>query len=476
MKKVAGLSGVITLAALFSLSLINCGSKSNGPLGPSGPFTVNFISGSGAASVPDQTIDNGELATRPKNPVRPYPMANLAEGLYNGTTPVYGFINWYYNDEPWDFNTPVTEDITLTARWKAPVAIDVSGASGHHILDRTINYINNTASAASYFLAIDDDYETGPLDLEKSGASLTLSGKGSERTITLTEYGTLFMVSSGAALILDNNITLQSDVYDNDSIILVTGEDSKLIMNNGSKIHGNSTCYDYHGGGVYVDDSASFEMKGGEISGNSACYGGGVVVEYYGTFTMSGGEISGNYAIPYEVGETSHGGHGGGVAVYEGTFTMSGGTISGNSGHGGSGVYVNSGEFIMSGTAEISGNVNASDTDGGGVLVDEDGIFTMNAGTITGNTASYGGGVSVYEDGLFTMNNGTISGNTANNSGGGVDILNGTFIMNGGAITANTALGEFGSGGVNIEGNYEYHDGTISDNIPNDFYTPSEIY
>jgi hypothetical protein len=35
----------------------------------------------------------------------------------------------------------------------------------------------------------------------------------------------------------------------------------------------------------------------------------------------------------------------------------------------------------------------------------------MNSGTITGNTSSYGGGVSVDDSGIFTMIGGTISGN-----------------------------------------------------------------
>lgn len=30
----------------------------------------------------------------------------------------YLFIGWYYNDEEWDFNTPITEDITLVAKWE----------------------------------------------------------------------------------------------------------------------------------------------------------------------------------------------------------------------------------------------------------------------------------------------------------------------------------------------------------------------
>ncbi|MDR1588445.1 MAG: hypothetical protein LBS57_13410 [Treponema sp.] len=76
-----------------------------------------------------------------------------------------------------------------------------------------------------------------------------------------------------------------------------------------------------NGAGVYVGAGASFAMKGGTISGNSARGGGGVCLDGSGasaSFTMSGGTISGNSA-------DIHGGgvyfHGSGASV----FTMNGG-------------------------------------------------------------------------------------------------------------------------------------------------------
>ncbi len=31
----------------------------------------------------------------------------------------YRFVGWYYNDEPFDFSTKVTSNITLVAKWEA---------------------------------------------------------------------------------------------------------------------------------------------------------------------------------------------------------------------------------------------------------------------------------------------------------------------------------------------------------------------
>lgn len=89
----------------------------------------------------------------------------------------------------------------------------------------------------------------------------------------------------------------------------------------------------------------------------------------------------------------------------------------------------------------IYGNTSGLDG-GGGVCVFGD--FTMNGGTISGNTASrglyggYGGGVKV--DGGFTMNGGTISGNTSGMNGGGVYVnYDGRFAKTGGTISGNDA-------------------------------------
>ena len=114
----------------------------------------------------------------------------------------------------------------------------------------------------------------------------------------------------------------------------------------------------YSQGGVYVE-SGTFTISGNaNISGNKAgatgCKGGGVYVSGGGTFNMLGGEITGNTAA----------GSGGGVYVSNGIgsigkFTMSGGEISGNTADSyGGGVYVTpyNSTFTMSGDVTITGN------------------------------------------------------------------------------------------------------------------------
>ena len=61
--------------------------------------TFNTDGGSSVATI---TVTCGTAIAKPANPTK------------TGHT----FVNWYYNGSVWDFSTPVTDDITLTANWR----------------------------------------------------------------------------------------------------------------------------------------------------------------------------------------------------------------------------------------------------------------------------------------------------------------------------------------------------------------------
>jgi hypothetical protein len=162
-------------------------------------------------------------------------------------------------------------------------------------------------------------------------------------------------------------------------------------------------------------------LKGHDSNVECLVYVAGSYSGTKGTFIMESGKICGNWSGRY----------GGGVRVEEGgIFTMNGGEISGNLASYGGGVSVYAGTFTMNG-GTISGN---SSRDGGGVYVDEEGTFEMYDGKISGNIATYsGGGVYLfgYYGPSFTMYGGEISGNNSagyafNNGGGGVYIDQGS--------------------------------------------------
>ena len=225
-------------------------------------------------------------------------------------------------------------------------------------------------------------------------------------------------------------------------------------------LNGKSITLDANGPVIYKQSYGLtltlYDCKGnGNIThgkdGTGTTYNGCGVVVGGGTFNMSGGNITGNIR--------TDSGNGGGVSVGDGTFNMSGGTITNNScTSSGGGVYVERGTFNMSG-GEISGNT--SEQYGGGVEVTNKSTFTMTNGSICQNKAEndyYGGGIDVSYGSTFTMSGGTITGNMSY-TGGGVYVGtavgnygNNTFHMNGGAITDNTATntGSETGGGVYV--------------------------
>ena len=168
---------------------------------------------------------------------------------------------------------------------------------------------------------------------------------------------------------------------------------------------------------------------------------------------MNNGNIVGNEAKTERDGVPE----GGGVYVTDAnsTFTMSGSaSIVGNTANNGGGVYVSKGNFKMSGGTiggAGEGDGNTAQKGGGVYVTGTNSTFTMNNGSIVGNTATSSGGGVYVTGGTFTLNDGSIAGNEATKDGGGVyvigSILNGivypgTFTMEGSAsIKGNTATG-----------------------------------
>ena len=331
------------------------------------------------------------------------------------------------------------------------------------------------------------------------GESLTVKGMGADASIKNTS-GRVFKITGGS-LTLGENITLTgTNDYGKGGAVYVNG--GTFTMEDGSKITESSASY---GGGVYVDSNGIFTMDGGTISKNRANSvdesgngksGGGVFVSDGGKFTMEGGTIGGTEAnsankadlgggVYVNGGEFEMTGtailqgnvatdHGGGVYIFsDGTFTMEEGSkITGSNAQYGGGVYVADGSFTMSGTAILQGNT--ASTHGGGVHILSGGTFTMNGGTIGGtakNTAQFGGGVFV-SGGTFNMNDGTITGNTVTKSGGGVCVYKGTFTMNDGTIGGISEVGtdvfnhaDVAGGGVYVgDGTFTMNGGIITGN------------
>lgn len=255
---------------------------------------------------------------------------------------------------------------------------------------------------------------------------------------------TTSLPNTAGSYYLTQNVTLKKEWEVPADITLCLNGKSITLNAEGDVINMSAngtifTLYDCHKSGTITH---------GKDSNDTTYNGCGVVVG--GTFNMYGGKITGNVRTGYE--------NGGGVFVPYGIFNMYDGEITNNScGLSGGGVYVDHGTFNMSG-GEISSNISGES--GGGIELSSS-IFTMTGGSIRQNKAEngyYGGGIDVSYGSTFTMNGGTITGNTSC-TGGGVYVGtavenygNNTFNMNGGTITGNTAThtGSETGGGVYV--------------------------
>lgn len=221
----------------------------------------------------------------------------------------------------------------------------------------------------------------GDVTLDLNGHVLKMTGKGS-----------VIHVKSGTLTLVDNNTSAEHKFTNdgNDKPWRLDETAGTEIVKGGvitggiGREHSFSSVYgsisENGGGGVFINQDASFVMEGGNIVGCSAVgehnTAGGVLVARSASFVMKAGKIAGCTAA-----------RGGGVYVADrdgdyalGSFTMNGGTIEWCVAYG-----------------------SAAYDDGGGV--NNLGSFTMNGGTIRNCTAAYG-----YGGGISSLRNITICG------------------------------------------------------------------
>lgn len=220
----------------------------------------------------------------------------------------------------------------------------------------------------------------GNVTLDLNGFVLKITGSGS---VIKIESGSLTLVDSHPAAIhkFVKEATGLWTLNENAGTEIVKGG---VITGGIGREHSFSSVYgsisENGGGGVFINQDASFVMEGGNIVGCSAVgehnTAGGVLVARSASFVMKAGKIAGCTAA-----------RGGGVYVADrdgdyalGSFTMNGGTIEWCVAYG-----------------------SAAYDDGGGV--NNLGSFTMNGGTIRNCTAAYG-----YGGGISSLRNITICG------------------------------------------------------------------
>lgn len=275
-----------------------------------------------------------------------------------------------------------------------------------------------------------------------TGTIQAASASGNNGELEITKD--LTIKPNGSSATLDaNSSALGSNAH---RIFKVTGGNFKLY----NMVLQSGNAGENEGGGIYVS-GGELVLSETTIKNCIAQDGGGIYLAGNGTAgsTMTGGKVS------YKLATDTSAAKGGGIYIEESaSFTMQNGNINNNkvdttSTEDGGGVYVR-GQGSGSGTHASftlnGGTIGDNQAGfGGGVMANAGGKFTMNNGTMSGNRANYGGGVRVGTLGDFTMKNGTITDNIAYQNGKAISVqTNSTFNWEGGSITGHTV----GSGDV----------------------------
>ena len=245
----------------------NIGGKTIVPA-PTVTYTVTFDSDGGSA-VSSQGIVSGQTATLPGTPVK--------QG--------YRFQKWQLQGSDYDFSTPVTGDITLTAVWTALPDIE---------------YMNTSNVAAT--LAGTDYYPLEPSQTTLDGGTWVVMDDATTFTDRIT-------VKNSVTLILTDGKTLTAQkgisVTANDNAVLTilaqSGGTGALTVTGVNQSSDACIGGDWASGGYHC---GTVSIYGGRIttSGNHMGAGiGGANGSRGGTINILGGQV--------DVSGSSHGGH-----------------------------------------------------------------------------------------------------------------------------------------------------------------------
>lgn len=304
---------------------------------------VTFNTNGGTAVSP-VTINKGEKVGKPADPEK---TGALPEGLYAGkvdpSDATLTFDGWYADEgltDEYDFNTTVSSDITLYAKWDAG-SIDVSGQDGSRLVNKAFNYLNSLSAPGtktSYTCVVTTSCTwENQLTLNKTNIDLYLVGGNQEVKLGHSSWDQTMLKCSAGHLYVGNNITITGVSA---TQVAVVAEGGDITMSAGSKVdwdvkaigdtkakarallyvnHANSTITvdgcQIVGNTIKIDDAGEymaatvavnkghFVMKSGRISGNnvtsdtggiSLC--GGIYSPDAGDITKTGGVIENNTA------------------------------------------------------------------------------------------------------------------------------------------------------------------------------------
>ena len=254
---------VLAIVLLIGFSLISCINDDNTNSHQSKYFTVTFDADNNTYNTL-QTVSENNKVIKPLDPIK------IQAGLYTGKLndlPNYTFNGWFNGDYLWDFDTLISENITLKAKWTAPQITPISISIENNIIYSVILYTSNNPNIEGYTFLLDTDLDIELPELNIN-FDITLIGIGEERIINVGtgQIQPLFKINNiNANLIIGENITIKPNENTIEPIFEINS--GFVSMLSGSKIIGALR------GAVYIfGNNSTFKINGGEIIDGT--YGG----------------------------------------------------------------------------------------------------------------------------------------------------------------------------------------------------------
>ena len=274
------------------------------------------INASGYGAIAPQTVIGGQTAVDPALTITKIRQVydiiiaanaagqNVATGGYNLDSA--GSVSWVTEGgAPWTFTTPITGNMTITAKWTliSTGALTVADA------------VTNSSSSNPLVCVLgsgNSNYNVNTLNSTTNVIFTALNGAAA--TITSNTVGNrMFLLGGNASVTIGKNITLTATGTKTASLIELHG-DSQFTMLDGSTIS-NITSDNSPEAGVVItvgnpanandapeEDKPTFYMEGGLITGTDTTAAAWkrtwvsvIVITRYGKVIMSGGKITDNW-------------------------------------------------------------------------------------------------------------------------------------------------------------------------------------
>lgn len=147
-------------------------------------YTVTFDSDGGSAITSRKVGENGNIIE---------PNAPTKEG--------YNFLGWYLNDEEFDFNTKITSDITLTARWEKVDENQGGNGSGGGGSTGPINVTSVSLNFKTIYLDIGETKTVTARVYPSNATNKSVTWSSSNNNIATVSNGSITGVSAGTVTI-----------------------------------------------------------------------------------------------------------------------------------------------------------------------------------------------------------------------------------------------------------------------------------